>query len=71
MRVFKSIYRLDFPLCFALVDSFGKYAERIHEAAGAEPFKRHKTNVDLLNHVVTSQLTVREDRSQFSLSLKS
>jgi hypothetical protein len=71
VQVFKSIYRLDFPLSFALIDNLGKYAEILHEKTGAVPFERQNTNVNLVEHRVASQVVVGKDVARFNLSLNS
>jgi hypothetical protein len=71
-RIFRSIYRLDFPPSFALVDRMGEYAAFMAEEVGVNPLLQKKgTRLDLLNHVVTSNLTAGEDRAALSLTLNS
>jgi hypothetical protein len=72
VRTFKSIYRLDFPPLFRLLDSFGEHLEFVRERASQPPFENDKTQILLStdNSNVGARLHVGKDAAAIGLSLK-
>jgi hypothetical protein len=71
MRVYKSIYRLDFPLFFSLVDNLGMYAQLLGKETADRPFDARGIDLNLAEHKVSARLLVNNDKALVNLTLKS
>jgi hypothetical protein len=69
-KIFKSIFRLDFPLAYKILDKLGEYLEIIDKQATEPPFTKGNGNVDLLQHSLTYNGKVGDDAFTLTLDLK-
>ncbi len=71
MKIFKTIFRLDYPLSFSILDNLGKQLEFIDQNTSIPPYNKTTGNVDLINHSITHSGNINEDIFKIHLSLKS
>ncbi len=70
MKIFKSIFRLDFPLAYKILDKLGEYLEIINDKTREKPFSAGKGNVNLLQHSLSHSAKVADDAFTLNLDLK-
>lgn len=71
-KVYKTIFRLDYPISFKIIDNLGEYAEFLHsDSLQKAPFVDGKTNIDLTSHRISSTGSVDKDMFSFTLSITS
>lgn len=71
MKVFKAIFRIDYPLCYEIVDNLGKQLQKIHENTQGEPFGQVRNQINQIEHSIKSSGLLGEDRFALNLSMKS
>jgi len=67
---FKTIYRLDYPVSFGLVDHLGHYTQLVKEHSEKPAFTDVRSNLNLSNHTVTTAGKCGRDVFRFTLSLQ-
>jgi hypothetical protein len=70
MEVFKTIFRLDFPLAYRILDKLGEYLELIHVKTAQAPFSNGKGNVNLVEHSLSYSAKVGDDTFSLNLDTK-
>lgn len=70
MKVFKTIFRLDFPLAYKILDKLGEYLELINSRTNQPPFSDGKGNINLLQHALSHTAKVADDAFTLNLDLK-
>ena len=70
-RVFKIIFRVDFPLNFGLLDRIGYFADFIQTFVRREPFKDVTTGVDVVNQSVAGNGKLGDHTFRLNLTLAS
>lgn len=53
MKIYKAIFRLDYPLNFVLLDRLGEHLEFIKEKTKVTGFTSVKYDINLVNHLIT------------------
>jgi hypothetical protein len=73
IHAFKTIFRLDYPLSYALVDELGQYTQMVRDHAAKPTFSKSRTNLNLVEHslVTTGKCKNEDDVFKFTLSLQS
>lgn len=54
MKIYKAIFRLDYPLNYALLDKLGEHLEFIKKETKSNNFKSVKYDINLINHIITT-----------------
>lgn len=70
MKAFKTIFRLDFPLAYRILDKLGEYLELIHIKTNQNPFSEGKGNVNLIEHSLSYNAKVADDIFSLNLDTK-
>ena len=70
MKIFKTIFRIDYPLAYRILDKLGEYAELIQLKTSAEPFTKGGTNINLLQHSLSHTAKIAENIFTLNLDLK-
>ncbi|HEY2405221.1 MAG TPA: hypothetical protein VGI10_04425 [Polyangiaceae bacterium] len=71
MKLYKSIFRVDFPLCFGIIDRLGKYSDFLHKTTQRLPFVDAKSEVNLVNNTLANSGRVDNDHYRFGLTITS
>lgn len=69
IKTFKTIYRIDYPAYYVIMDKMGSYIEMISQNLKNEPFKNFKKKVDIINLDVQTEASIDEDRFKMHMSL--
>lgn len=71
MKIYKAIFRLDYPISYKVVDSLGSYLDFITQKLQKKPFKNFNNSIDFVLHALSSQAEL-EDGSicRFNISIK-
>lgn len=69
IKTFKTIYRIDYPAYYSIMDKFGSYIEMISKNFKNEPFKNFKRAIDIVNLDIISEATINEDPFKMHMSL--
>ncbi|MCP4105076.1 MAG: hypothetical protein GY749_06005 [Desulfobacteraceae bacterium] len=70
MKIFKTIFRLDFPPAYRILDKLGEYSELIHTKTDKEPFTKGIGNINLLQHSLSHTSKIGDDTFTINLDLK-
>jgi len=70
MKVFKDIFRLDYPISYSLIDRFGEQLEFITQQTSEAPFKNFGGEFDIANHSITAKGQLNEDRTLIKLDVR-
>lgn len=73
-KIFKSIFRLDFPLAYKILDKLGEYLEIINSEATQEPFLGGQGNINTTQHALAYTAEINrhdseKDNDVFTLNL--
>jgi hypothetical protein len=71
MKLHKSIFRVDFPVCFGIIDRLGRYSDFLHRSTLAAPFADAKSEVNLATNTVANSGKVGNDHYRISLTVSS
>jgi len=69
MKIYKTIYRLDFQLAYKILDKLGDYLHDIEERFKEKPFSSGKGNVDLIQRALSFFSALGDDRFIINLDL--
>lgn len=69
MKIYKSIFRLDYPISFSILDRLGEHLEFIYNKMQKPDFENIKNDINLQNHSINSHGVVGEDEFNLHLSL--
>lgn len=69
MKIFKTIFRLDFPVAYGILDKLGAYLEFLTSKTRQKPFEAIRTDIDLSQHSITCTAKVVNDFFNISLDL--
>ncbi|MBN1998946.1 hypothetical protein JW935_15410 [candidate division KSB1 bacterium] len=69
MKIFKSIFRFDYPLAYKILDKLGEYLENINNTTKEGPFSDGSGKVDLIQHALSFNAKVNEDVFTLNLNL--
>lgn len=70
VKVFKIIFRLDFPLAYRILDKLGEYLEVIKEKTEADPYKDGTGEINLLQHSLSFTSKIKNNIFSLNLNLK-
>jgi hypothetical protein len=70
MRIYKSIFRLDFPLAYKILDKLGEYLELIKNKTDENPYSKGRENIDLVRHSLSHTANIGENTFTLNLDLK-
>jgi hypothetical protein len=71
MKLHKSIFRVDFPICFGIIDRLGRYSDFLHKSTRETPFVDAKSEVNLVDNTVANSGNVGDDHYRISLTVSS
>lgn len=70
MKIYKTIFRLDYPLAYKILDNLGGYLEFIRKRTSQKPFSNGIGNINLLQHSLRHSGKVGDDPFTLNLDLK-
>ena len=71
VKIFSSIFRIDYQLSYKILDHLGQQLEEIIDRTKEKPFSETNGKIDLLNHSISSQGKVNCGRYLLNLSINS
>ena len=70
VKTFKTIYRIDFPKCYTILDKMGYYQEKISAQLKKEPFEEFKGSIDTVNWGIKNTAIFRNDSFESHMNLQ-
>ncbi len=70
IRTYKTIYRVDFPPYWEMLDNMGRLCELLNEETSKAGFERAELNANIVEHKITGRLRTSSAESQLTLSIK-
>jgi hypothetical protein len=70
-KIYKAIFRLDYPLSYSIVDRLGEYCEFINNKTAHEPFAESKGVIEMNRHLIIFDSKINDDRCVLNLDIKS
>ena len=61
MKIYKAIFRIDYPISFKIIDSLGSYLDFLSQKLKSKPFSNFQSNIDFLNHSLEAKSKLEED----------
>lgn len=69
VKIFKSIFRVDYQLSYKILDRLGQQLEEIVDRTKDKPFSESRGNIDLLNHAISSHGNIYDGKYILNLSI--
>lgn len=69
-KIYKAIFRLDYPISYGIVDHLGEYLEFISNKTDQKPFSESKGTLDMIAHSIVNSCKIGNDVFTLNLSIK-
>jgi len=70
-KIYKAIFRLDYPMSYGIVDHLGEYLEFIQNKTDQEPFSKSIGRLNTVSHSISNDCKIGNDVFSLNLSIKS